>query len=57
MNTLYKAIQSRTIWTIAVMFLIGGIQALQPIMDAETYVLLNGLMSLLAGYFRLNARA
>jgi hypothetical protein len=57
MNTLYKAIQSRTIWTIAVMFLIGGVQALQPIMDAETYVLLNGLMSLLAGYFRLNARA
>lgn len=57
MDTLIRAIQSRTIWTIAVMFLIGGVQALQPVMDAETYVIVNGLMSLLAGYFRLNARA
>jgi hypothetical protein len=57
MSMLYKAIQSRTIWTIVLMFLIGGFQAVQSFFSPEAYIFINGILSLLAGYFRLDARA
>lgn len=56
MNMLYKAIQSRTVWTIAVMFVIGGVQALESVMSPETFVVVQGALSLLAAYFRVNPR-
>lgn len=56
MNTLFKAIQSRTVWTIALMFIIGGVQAVEGILPADAFIALNGALSILAAYFRLNPK-
>lgn len=49
-----KILKSRTTWTIAVMFLVGGIEAIaQFIPDSLETAVLGGL-SILAIYFKLN---
>lgn len=56
MDAINKAIQSRTVWTIVIMFVIGGIQALEPVMSPEAYVVLSAGLSTLAAYFRVNPK-
>jgi len=51
---LKTALKSRTVWTIALMFIIGGVQALEGILPSDLMVLLQGLLSLLAMHFKLN---
>ena len=51
---LQKLLRSRTFWTIAVMFLVGGVEGIaQFIPDSFEPVILGGL-GLLATYFKLN---
>ena len=49
-----KALTSRTVWTVVVMFLIGGTEAIAFIIpdQAESYIL--GFLGALAVYFKLN---
>lgn len=51
---LIKALQSRTFWTIAVMFVIGGVQATEFFFPPETFIAIQGGLSILATYFKLN---
>ena len=57
MTYLLTLAQSRTIWTLVLIAVLGGVQALQPFMRPELYMLVNGLLLALAGYFRVDARA
>ncbi len=51
---LQKLLSSRTVWTVAVLFLVGGVEAIgQFIPDSIETTLLGGL-ALLATYFKLN---
>ena len=54
MNKLTLALKSRTTWTIVVMFLVGGVNAVASFIPAglETPVL--GALALLAVYFKVN---
>lgn len=54
MNKIQKALTSRTTWTIIVMFIIGGINAITEFIPEAILVPLNGLLSLLAVYFKVN---
>jgi hypothetical protein len=49
-----KLFKSRTVWTIILMFLIGGTEALGGLIpgDFQTFVL--GLLGAMATYFKLN---
>ena len=49
-----KALQSRTIWTIVIMFALGGLQATQGFLPTDAFVALQGGLSLLAAYFKLS---
>lgn len=51
---LLKALKSRTVWTIAVMFALGGVQAIQPVLPTDAFVAIQGALSLLATYFKLS---
>lgn len=51
---LEKALKSRTVWVLVFMFFVGGVQALQPVMPPETFVLVQAVLTALAGYFKLN---
>lgn len=49
-------LKSRTIWTLVVIAVVGAIQALQPFMQPEIYVFVNGVLLALAGYYKLSPR-
>ena len=49
-----KALKSRTVWTIAVMFLIGGVEAISTFIPEGLSTVLLGALGLLATYFKLN---
>jgi len=51
---LIKALTSRTVWTIAVMFVLGGLQATQSFFTPDQFVALQGALSLLATYFKIS---
>lgn len=51
---LIKALTSRTVWTIAVMFALGGLQATQSFFTTDQFVALQGALSLLATYFKIS---
>lgn len=53
MNTFFKALKSRTMWVLYFTAILGAMQALQPFMDAQTYMLVNTVLLALAGYFKL----
>lgn len=54
MEFILKTIKSRTFWTIVVMFVIGGVQAVEPIMPNGLYLLISSVLASLATYFKLN---
>lgn len=51
---LIKALTSRTVWTIAIMFALGGLQATQSFFTTDQFVALQGALSLLAAYFKVS---
>lgn len=47
-------VKSRTFWTVVVMFLVGGVQAVQSMIPAHDVVFVEGVLGLMATYFHLN---
>lgn len=54
MERLTKALRSRTTWTIIVMFIIGGVEAVTQFIPDTIETPLLGVLGLLAVYFKLN---
>jgi len=54
MNYLQRAITSKTIWLILLIFIVGGVQAIQEFLNPQVFVFLTGALSLLTAYFKLN---
>lgn len=54
METLIKILKSRTTWTIAFMFIVGGVDAVSGVLPDGTKELVLGILSLLAVYFKIN---
>lgn len=54
MNKLILALQSRTVWTVVGMFVIGGLNAIVPVIPGDLAGLLNALLAGLAIYFHVN---
>lgn len=50
----YKILKSRTLWTVALMFLIGGLQAISSFMPENLYLFINTVLLALAAYFKIN---
>lgn len=50
---LTKAIKSRTVWTVIVMFVLGGIQNISQFITPELFVLIETILSGLVIYFKL----
>ena len=53
MNTLKKILKSRTNYTLLAMFIYNGVIGIQAEIPAEYQVLVNALLMLLAGYFKI----
>jgi len=54
MKKFKQIISSRTVWTLVVMFLIGGLQAITDYLPQDLYIFITGGLALIAGYFKLN---
>jgi hypothetical protein len=54
MNTIVTMLKSRTVWTVVAMFVIGGIGAVHSLIPAGDVVYVQGVLGLLAVYFKLN---
>jgi uncharacterized membrane protein len=50
----YSIFGSRTFWTIVLMFVIGGLNAITQVLPANVQVAAMGLLSILATYFHVN---
>ena len=46
--------RSRTAWTIAVMFVVGGVNAVSPFLPLASVPYVEGILALLGMYFHLN---
>ena len=51
---LIKALKSRTVWTVVAMFITGGVGAITSLIPAGDMVYVQGVLGLLAVYFKLN---
>ncbi len=50
----YKTIlKSRTVWTVIFMFIMGGLQAVSEFLPTNVFVFVNGILSVMAVYFKL----
>ena len=49
-----KILKSRTVWTIVIMFVIGGIQAVESVMPTGLFMFVNAGLSYLAVHFKMN---
>lgn len=56
MNTFKKVVSSRTVWTVVVMFVVSGIGAVHNFIPTSWFPLVDGVLAILAVYFRLNPR-
>ena len=54
MNKLTQFFTSRTVWTIIVMLAFNLIAYIHPFVSDALYTLINGLLTILAGYFHIN---
>jgi hypothetical protein len=54
MEILPKILKSRTVWTIVIMFILGGVQAIQGSLEPQLFLFIQGALTLLAGYFKVN---
>jgi len=53
MWNLQKLVKSRTVWTVVVMFVIGGFQAVEPFMSPQVFLFVNGALTLVATHFKM----
>lgn len=56
MSKLWKVFQSRTFWTIVVMFVVNGITGIRDLIPVAYLPFIDGALGLLAIYFRANPR-
>ena len=56
MEKLLTALKSRTVWTVVLLFLISGVNAVQQYVPADYLTPVQGLLALLAVYFRVNPK-
>ena len=56
MKTLAKIFSSRQFWTIVVMVLVNGVASIQDIIPASALIYVNGVLGLVAYYFRVSPR-
>ena len=56
MNKILKALKSRTVWTVIVMFIISGVDGIREIIPSNALPMVEGILGLLAIYFRVNTR-
>ena len=49
-----KLFFSRTVWTILLMFVVGGFEAVKPSLSPQVFTSIQGVLSVLAIYFKLN---
>ncbi|MCF7843894.1 hypothetical protein K9M47_03275 [Candidatus Gracilibacteria bacterium] len=49
-----KIFKSRTFWTIFVMFIASGMQALEPFLAPDAFIALQAILSVFASYFKAN---
>ena len=52
----YNFLKSRTFYTICLMFVIGGFEAIQGVIPTSVYVVINGALGVLATYFHVNKK-
>ena len=56
MNVISKMVRSRTVWTIAIMFILAGFEGVRDIIPVAFQTPLFGLLGLLTAYFRMDAK-
>jgi len=56
MTKIAKLFQSRTVWTIVVLFIINGVGGIRDFIPPNLLPLIDGLLSILAVYFRANPK-
>ena len=49
-----KALASRTIWVIVLMFVVGGVQATETVMNPQIFMFVQAGLSFLAAHFKLS---
>jgi len=54
MQSLSKIFKSRTVWTVLIMFVLGGVQAIEQSFTPELFLFIQGSLTFLAGYFKVN---
>jgi hypothetical protein len=56
MEKIIKALSSRTVWSVIVLFLISGVDGIQQFIPADMLTPIQFALTLLAGYFRVNPK-
>ena len=56
LSKIVSALKSRTVKTILVIFLLNGVSSIQTYIPAEWLPLVNGILSILAIYFRVDQK-
>lgn len=54
MSKFALALRSKTVWTIVVMFIIGGTNGIVGLIPESSVIYVQGVLSLLAMYFKVN---
>ena len=54
MQSVFKALKSKTVWTIIIMFLLGGTEALSGVIPDEVQTQVLFVLGVLATLFKLN---
>lgn len=49
-------LKSRTVWTVVLMFVVGGITGVKELIPTEYMLYVNGLLAMAAIYFRAHPR-
>ena len=57
MNKLSMVLKSRTAWTVVLMFVVGGVQAVDMFIPVGAQPVVEGLLAIVALYFRANPKA
>jgi hypothetical protein len=54
MKKIIKALSSRTVWSVIILFLISGVDGVQNLIPADMLTPIQFVLALLAGYFKVN---
>lgn len=49
----YSLLRSKTFWTIVAMFVVGGLNAISPVITAQAQTVLELVLTFIASYFHL----